>query len=148
MQAFLVAGRRREAQIESHKGNMIMSRSSAETRPVQRAAGNAIVILFALLLAVLSMTVPDSFGSKSEPSPAAAANASTGEAPIEVTAPQKTSLFLSDGNGVQQRAYHPSFETSDSAGALGFWMLVSLCGLFLSAGLAPALFGTLRHPRR
>jgi hypothetical protein len=106
-----------------------------------------IVIFFALLLAVLSTTVPDSFRSQPQPSHSVAA-ASQSEPITKMAQPQRRSLLLSESQGPQQRAYHPAFETSNSAGALGFWMLFSLCGLFLSAGLAPALFRTLRHPRR
>ena len=125
-----------------------MSCSSSERRPADRAAGSSIIIFLALLLAGLSATMPG-FADRAErrtvpiatatapAQPQAHRSLARGEhRPVELLAPVD--------QGADARSYHPSFETSDSAGTLGFWILISLCAALLTAGFAPWLVQWLR----
>ncbi|MDP8912076.1 MAG: hypothetical protein M3N39_00700 [Pseudomonadota bacterium] len=117
-----------------------MSFSSAEVGPTYRGACNLVPVLVALLLAWLStsMNVPD------EPRAARESLVAAGAA----TRPMQGAVAGEDAHGLrgvfaapegdpEARSYHPTFQTSDSTGVLGFWMLVSLCALLLGAALAP-----------
>jgi hypothetical protein len=103
-----------------------------------------IIVLLALLLAGLSAAMPKLVQipsqAQSEPGLVAAA------APRDET-PAPRGLFVQAGFAQGSRSYHPSFGTSDAAGALGFWILISLCGALLVAGFGPWLVQWLRRRR-
>lgn len=117
-----------------------MSRRSLEAHPGNRAAGNFILIMLAVLLAALSTTIGSGVEQSVRQQPAfhSAVTAKTDVA----SAPR--GLFVVEPASHQARRYHPAFETSDSAGALGFWILMSLFGLLLGAAAAPGLIQKLR----
>lgn len=116
-----------------------MSFSSAEARPVHRAARNLVPVLAALLLAWLStsMNAPEQRHARESIVAAAAAT----QPPVRGVAGEdvhgRRGVFAAPEGHQEARSYHPTFQTSGSAGVLGFWMLVSLCGILLGAALAP-----------
>jgi phage tail tape-measure protein len=128
-----------------------MSSRSSEPRRANRGANNTIIVLLALLLAGLSAAMPKlvEFPSQtqSEPRLVAGATASGSEIAMTAAAPAPRGLFVQAGFAEGGRSYHPSFGTSDSAGALGFWILISLCGALLVAGFGPWLVQWLRRRR-
>ena len=123
-----------------------MFRSLINDRFGNGAAGNLLMIVVALLLAGLSV----SFG---QPSAREAQSLQPISAPAIHSAPAvqqelalaPRGLFAEGAAPHQVRRYQPGFETSDSAGALGFWILVSLCALLLSAAAAPSLLQRVRR---
>lgn len=120
-----------------------MSFSSSECRPANRAAGHLIIILLALLLAGISAGMPRS--ADSAPKGEVEQRALTAPVALGQAAPADAKLHhrghrpASAGSEIHARSYHLSFETSDSAGALGFWILSSLCAALLMGGFAPWL---------
>ena len=122
-----------------------MSFKSAEAH---KAACNLIPVLAALLLAWLStsMNGPEQRHGAREGIVAAAT--ATRPTPDDVASEDTHGLrgVFAAPKGGEARSYHPTFQTSDSTGVLGFWMLVSLCGLLLGAAMAPrALQWLWRH---
>ena len=117
-----------------------MSFNSAEARPTHRAAYHLVPILVALLLAWLStsMNVPEqSRSARDSIVTAAAATRSVQDRATGEEAHELRSVFAASARSLEARSYHPAFQTSNSTGVLGFWMLVSLCALLLGAALAP-----------
>ena len=124
-----------------------MSFSSAETRPASRGA-NLVPVLLALLLAWLSTSMNAGEQAAAAPESIVAAAADTRPATGGVTgedAHALRGLFVPSEEKREARSYHPTFQTSGSTGVLGFWMLVSLCGLLLGAALAPRAIQWLRR---
>ncbi len=127
-----------------------MSFSSSERRLGNRPAVNAIIIFVALLLAALSGSMPkaaDFPGQRGvEESISAVSFAQPEASPVlDVDGFHPRSAAMPAPHQAQTRSYHPSFETSNSAGALGFWILISLCAALLTAGFAPWLLQWLRR---
>jgi hypothetical protein len=126
-----------------------MSFSSTKARPAHRNAFNLVPVLVALLLAWLStsMNAPEQIrgGRDSIVASATATRATPGGVAGENSHGLRSVFAAPDGDP-EARSYHPTFQTSDSTGVLGFWMLASLCGLLLGAALAPlAIQWLLRH---
>jgi hypothetical protein len=120
-----------------------MSRSSAEARQSNRAVCNLIPILAALLLAWLSTGM-----DPAEQSPRTSRSAMGATAvmqPVDPVIHAPRAVFAAEAREQQVRSYHPMFQTSDSAGTLGFWMLASLCALLLGAAVAPLAVQRLRQ---
>jgi hypothetical protein len=118
-----------------------MSRSSLEAHRGNRAAGNFILVLLAVLLAVLSTTMGAGF-ERSAPQQQRAIQSEAAAETEAASAPR--GLFFVEPASSTERRYNPAFETSNSAGALGFWILVSLLSLLLGAAAAPSLIHKLR----
>lgn len=126
------------------EGVAIMSSRSSEPRRANRGPHNTIIILIALLLAGLSAALPGLVEIPSQ-SRFAAAAAPRSEVATTAVAPAPRGLFVQAGFAESGRSYHPSFGTSDAAGALGFWILISVCGALLAAGFGPWLLQWLRR---
>ena len=116
-----------------------MSFRSAEAGPAFRAAGDLVPVLAALLLAGLStsMNAPERSPSPRESFIAVAAATRTQGGIVSDEPHRLRGVFAAAPGNQKARSYHPTFQTSDTTGVLGFWMLVSLCGLLLGAALAP-----------
>ena len=117
-----------------------MSLSSAKAGRAHRGA-NLVPVLVALLLAWLSTSMNAPERPSGAPESVVAAVAATRPAQGGV-AGEDGQVFrgvfaASEGIG-EARSYHPTFQNSDSTGVLGFWMLVSLCGVLLGAALGPS----------
>ena len=124
-----------------------MSFKSAEPRPGDRAASSALIIFLALLLAAMSAAMPtlseSRWGGESPRTTVAAPSEQPTERQMHAPRAAARGLFVPPASHGASRSYHPTFQTSDSAGALGFWILVSLCAVLLTAALAPRLIGWL-----
>lgn len=120
-----------------------MSLVSSNSVPAHRRT-NLVPVLIALCLAWLSSSM-----NTTEPDRAAPAHvgaASQGAVALPEDGHVLRGVFASSAGDRQARKYHSAFQNSDSTGMLGFWMLVSLCGLLLGAALAPpALQRLWRH---
>jgi hypothetical protein len=103
-----------------------MTSSSEKARPAHRTA--CFIILAALLLAIVSNFIPD--GREAPAAVTASPSAVAQQAPKRPVEPQ-----------APVRNYHAE-ETSNKAGAFGFWLLFSLWAVLLAAGLAPRLLKT------
>jgi hypothetical protein len=117
-----------------------MSSSSAKAGPGHWGS-NLVPVLVALLLAWLSTGMNAHEQRRSAPEATVAAAAATPSTPDGFASegePAFRGLFAAAEGSGDSRSYHPRFRTSDSTGALGFWLLVSLCGLLLGAALAPS----------
>jgi hypothetical protein len=117
-----------------------MSFNSAEAQREHRRA-NLVPVLVALLLAWLStsMNAPEQpRGAPKSVIAAAAATRTTQGSAVSEDAYALRGVFAASNRDGEERSYHPTFQTSGSAGVLGFWMLVSLCGLLLGAALGPS----------
>jgi hypothetical protein len=106
--------------------------SSSKARPANRTAW--FIILAALLLSLFV----GSFADRSEVETGSPALAQSESQQVEAQQPVKVAA------PTPARTYHAE-ETSQQAGAMGFWILFSLWAVLLSAGLAPRLLQALRR---
>jgi hypothetical protein len=114
-------------------------RSSVEARPAIRAAGNSVLVLLALCLALLSREM----GSRDEARQQRLATHSAAAVRAQ-SAAEPRRLFVPESSSRESRRHHRTFQTSSSAGALGFWILISLLALLLGGAGAPVLIQRLR----
>jgi hypothetical protein len=129
-----------------------MSFKSAAPRPGNRAASSALIIFLALLLASMSAAMPklseSRWGGEVSRTTVAAPSGQTIGQQMQAQRAVARGLFVPAASHGTTRSYHPTFQTSDSAGALGFWILISLCAVLLTAAIAPRLIHWLRRRDR
>jgi hypothetical protein len=108
-----------------------MTSGSEKARPAHRTAW--FIILAALLLAFVS-------GSMAEQAPVERSEA----VEVQERAAPEVAAKASERTEAAVRPYHAE-ETSQEAGAFGFWLLFSLWAVLLLAGVTPRLLQILRR---